>query len=170
MIKPGSQKLLMLKHLKSMTEFKPIPSCPGYYASPRGQIKGKRGNVLKLSLGKNGYLTFSISTGGKGKAKRILVHRAVAEAWELSGNGDCINHIDHNKLNNNLSNLERCTRQENVRAAIKFYGKANGSKYSKDHDNLIIELYKQDLSLREIARRANCSRCRVSSVLGSHKT
>lgn len=149
-----------------MTEFKPIPSCPGYQASACGQIKGKRGNILKLSLAGNGYLTFSISTGGKGNAKRIYVHRAVAEAWELTGEGDCINHIDHDKTNNILDNLERCTRLENVRAAIQHYGKANGTKYPKEHDDLIISLYKQGLSLREISRRANCSRCRVTIVLG----
>ena len=149
-----------------MTEFKPISFCPGYQASACGQIKGKRGNLLKLSCGQNGYLTFSISTGGKGNAKRIYVHRAVAEAWQLKGKGDCINHIDHNKLNNQLSNLERCTRLENVRAAIAYYGKANGTRYFKEHDNLIVSLYKQDLSLREISRRAGCSRCRVTMVLG----
>ena len=113
-----------------MTEFKPIPSCPGYQASACGQIKGKRGTVLKLSLGQHGYLTFSISTGGKSNAKRIYVHRAVAEAWQLKGQGDCINHIDHNKLNNKLDNLERCTKGENNSAAAKFYQGHFGRGYT----------------------------------------
>lgn len=153
-----------------MIEFKPIPSCPGYQASACGQIKGKRGKELKLSLGNNGYLTFSIPTGGKGNAKRILVHRAVAEAWNLVGEGDCINHIDHNKLNNNLNNLERCTRAENVKAAIEFYGESSAKKYSKEDDDLIVTLYSNGLSQRAIARQLNCSRCRVRSILGSCKT
>jgi hypothetical protein len=153
-----------------MTEFKPIPSCPGYQASACGQIKGRRGAVLSLSLGVNGYLTFSFPTGGSGKAKRILVHRAIAEAWNLQGNGDCINHIDHNKLNNKLNNLERCTRAENVQAAIVFYGKSSARKYSKEHDELIIKLNKSGLSQRAIAQQVQCSRCRVRAVLGSCKT
>jgi hypothetical protein len=153
-----------------MTEFKPIPSCPGYYASACGRIKGKRGFILKLSLANNGYLTFSVPVGGRGCAKRILVHRAVAEAWDLHGDGDCINHIDHNKTNNNLSNLERCTKAENLYAAIKFYGKHSATKYSKEHDDLIIELANEGFSQREIARQASCSRCRVRSVLGRCKT
>lgn len=152
-----------------MTEFKPIPSCPGYQASICGQIKGKRNKELKLSLGKNGYLTFSVSTGGKGNSKRILVHRVVAETWDLNGNGDCINHIDHNKLNNHLNNLERCTRAENVAAAIKFYGKSSAKKYSKEDDDLIVTLYLNGLSQRAIARQLKCSRCRVRSILGSYK-
>ncbi len=152
-----------------MIEFKPIPSCPGYQASACGRIKGKLGKQLKLSLGKNGYLTFSISTGGKANAKRIYVHRAVAEAWKLTGEGDCINHIDHNKLNNDLRNLERCTRAENVQAAIDFYGQSPAKKYNKEHDDLIKQLYKEGLSQRAIARQLNCSRCRVSLVLGSCK-
>lgn len=152
-----------------MIEFKPIPSCPGYQASACGQIKGKRGKVLKLSLAKNGYLTFSIPTGGQGNSKRINVHRAVAEAWSLNGNGDCINHIDHNKLNNNLNNLERCTRAENVTAAIKFYGVSSAKRYSKEDDDLIVTLFLQGLSQRAIARQVKCSRCRVKAVLGSCK-
>lgn len=151
-----------------MTEFKPIPSCPGYQASACGQIKGKRGTILKCSLNKRGYLTFSISTGGKSNAKRILVHRAVAEAWDLNGNGDCINHIDHNKLNNNLNNLERCTRAENVKAAINFYGKSSAKKYSKEDDDLIITLHLNGLSQRAIAKELKCSRCRVRYILGSY--
>lgn len=153
-----------------MTEFKPILSCPGYQASACGQIKGRRGTVLNLSLGVNGYLTFSFPTGGSGNAKRVLVHRAIAEAWDLQGNGDCINHIDHNKLNNKLDNLERCTRAENVQAAILFYGKSSARKYPKEHDELIIKLNKNGLSQRAIAKQAQCSRCRVRSVLGSCKT
>ena len=159
----------MLHQPKLMTEFKPIPSCPGYQASACGQIKGKRGTILKCSIGLNGYLTFSFPTGGQGNSKRILIHRAVAEAWQLQGDGDCINHIDHDKLNNHLSNLERCTRAENVQAAIVFYGRSPAKKYGKEHDDLIKQLYKDGLSQRAIARQAKCSRCRVKLVLGSFK-
>lgn len=113
-----------------MTEFKPIPSCPGYQASACGQIKGRTGKILKGSLGLHGYLTFSFPTGGSGNAKRIYIHRAVAEAWDLPGNGDCINHIDHNKLNNALDNLERCTKGENNSAAAKFYQGHFGRGYT----------------------------------------
>ena len=113
-----------------MTEFKPIPSCPGYQASACGQIKGKRNTILKCSLGLHGYLTFSISTGGHANSKRIYVHRAVAEAWQLEGEGDCINHIDHNKLNNSLNNLERCTKGENNSAAAQYYSGHYGRGYT----------------------------------------
>lgn len=51
---------------------------------------------------------------GKKKKKRILKHRAVA--WTFIENPlkkPQINHIDGNKLNNHISNLEWCTAKEN---------------------------------------------------------
>jgi hypothetical protein len=151
-----------------MIEFKPIPSCPGYEISSCGVVKSSR-KILKPYLNNNGYLSFNISTGGAGKSAKKFIHVKVAEAWGLKGEGDCVNHIDHNRLNNNLSNLERCTRKENYYAAVTFYGKHLRQKYNQEHFDLIFKFKAQGFSHAKIAQELGCSRSTVTRILGSYK-
>lgn len=61
----------------------------------------------------NGYL--SVSLRKDGKQKRFYVHRLVAEAFiENPMNLREVNHIDENKSNNNVSNLEWCSHSYNM--------------------------------------------------------
>lgn len=47
--------------------------------------------------------------------KNLLLHRLVAKAFVDNPNGFAeVNHIDENKLNNNATNLEWCTREYNM--------------------------------------------------------
>lgn len=60
----------------------------------------------------NGYLTVTLSLNAKPTMK--LVHRLVAEAFiENEANKLVVNHIDNNRENNCVSNLEWCTHSEN---------------------------------------------------------
>lgn len=55
-----------------------------------------------------------------GKRKSYLIHRLVALAYiPNSENKPDINHKDGNPLNNNVDNLEWCTKSENMQHAIK---------------------------------------------------
>ena len=160
--------LLMSNHLKLMTEFKPIPSCPGYQASACGQIKGPK-KLLKLYLGARGYLTFRYPTGGSGNSKSVYVHRAVAEAWGLQIQEKVINHIDHNKLNNNINNLEACSQAENLKACISFYGKHQNERYTNEDKERMEQLKSSGLSYRAIAKQIGCDKNTVIKFLGIHK-
>lgn len=88
--------------------------------SDLGQVWSKRSNkVLKQTLHKNGYLTVATKIGGsQGKSYCFRVHRLVAEAFISNPNNkEEVNHIDGNKTNNTLSNLEWVTRSENIQHA-----------------------------------------------------
>ena len=68
--------------------------------------------VLKQSEDKDGYYRVNLSKDGK--KKRFFIHRLVATAF-IENNDDkpVINHMDGNKKNNVVDNLEWCTRSEN---------------------------------------------------------
>lgn len=88
----------------------------GYAIFNDGTILGKNNKSLKLHKGTSGYLQLNINTP---KTKSYLVHRLVAELYipnpdELPE----VNHKDGNKLNNKSSNLEWCTRSQNIQHGI----------------------------------------------------
>jgi hypothetical protein len=68
---------------------------------------------------KNGYFSYNL-TMPDGSKKRCYAHRLVAEAFIPKDNERKIevNHIDGNKLNNCVDNLEWVTPQENQRHAL----------------------------------------------------
>lgn len=85
---------------------------------------------IKLSEIEKGYLRAGLMTD-KGR-KFFMVHRLVLEAYNPVENSLIlqVNHIDGDKHNNNLNNLEWCTNQENMDHAM-----ANGlAKKAKGED------------------------------------
>lgn len=67
---------------------------------------------------KNGYLAINLYKDRK--CKHFYIHRLVAEAFiENPLNKPFINHLDCNKQNNQVENLEWCTQSENILYASK---------------------------------------------------
>lgn len=111
--------------------WKPIKDYEGKYEiSNYGRVKsvcrfisdsGKHGmwypeKFLKLSKDKDGYLTVGFCKDGK--KTRHKVHRLVMSAFV--GDSDLqVNHIDGNKENNCLSNLEYVTSSDNIKHAYR---------------------------------------------------
>ena len=76
------------------------------------------GQPLKQYIGHDGYLHVALSKCKK--HKRIMVHRLVAEAFIPNpDNKPQVNHIDGNKQNNCVDNLEFCTASENQLHSVR---------------------------------------------------
>lgn len=101
-------------------EFRKIPSLGNLYEiSDTGILRNARTQkVVKGSTEKNGYQRVRIENKQLGKAVRTSIHQLVAEAFIPNPEGKPqVNHIDMNKQNNNVSNLEWVTGSENMKHA-----------------------------------------------------
>ncbi len=86
--------------------------------------------LIKSQKLNNGYLNVILYKNSNFKNK--LVHRLVAEAFIPNPeNKPEINHKDGNKNNNNMENLEWCTRKQNIKHAVetKLYKSPNKGRY-----------------------------------------
>ena len=125
--------------------WKQIAEFPNYEVSDKGLVRNKANKILKFFKQNSGYLVATLSNEELKSAKRT-VHRLVAKAFIENPEGlPEVNHKDGNKLNNEASNLEWCSKRQNIRHAIntgltvynnptqglklKPRGKKGGSKY-----------------------------------------
>ena len=90
-----------------------------YQVSDQGRVRQGRGvysRVLSQTKTNVGYLVVSLSDGTG--FKRKYVHRLVAEAFMLNhAKGAEVNHINGDKTDNRLVNLEWVTHRENMQHA-----------------------------------------------------
>lgn len=93
--------------------WKEIPNFEKYEASSLGRIRNRKTlRVLKTFVNNMGYERVGIRDSKS--AKTAYVHRLVAMSFiKNSLNKSDVNHIDGNKLNNELSNLEWASSSEN---------------------------------------------------------
>lgn len=102
-----------------MEVWKKISGFLDYEVSSSGRIRSlKKKTIMTPYVSKNGYEQIKLFKNSKRYAK--YVHRLVAETFlDCPGTNFEVNHIDGNKLNNFVSNLEWCTHSQNTRHAIK---------------------------------------------------
>lgn len=80
-----------------------------------GNDKDRKEKILKACVDGRGYLLVDLHK--EGKRKTIRVHSLVANAFipkVESHNKMCVDHIDNDKLNNRLENLQRITNRKNL--------------------------------------------------------
>jgi len=89
-----------------------------YYISTFGRVWSKNVGIIKLGKNNGGYIILCISYNGIKKTK--LVHRLVAKAFIPNPKSKPqVNHINGNRQDNNIENLEWSTASENTLDALK---------------------------------------------------
>ena len=89
-----------------------------YWVSENGEIKNAKEQMKTQKEDKDGYRKVWLSKSSK--KTPFFVHRLVAMAFlENPNNKPIVNHVNGNKKNNHISNLEWCTRSENDKHAFK---------------------------------------------------
>lgn len=139
-----------------MNQLKQIKDFSNYFISDCGSVySNKRGNFIKLVPyinKKNKYMYVSLCK--KAIVYKKSIHRLVAEAFIPNPkNKFDVNHIDGNKQNNNVENLEWTTRSENMLHNFKKLGHKGSfaGKFGKDNPKakVIIQLDKDNKIVAE---------------------
>lgn len=172
-----------------MEEWKDINGFNNYQISNTGKIRNsKRNKELSVCVGTNGYSVVNLCNNGKSYTHNI--HRLVAESflnppteeqitWANSTKKGKVqvNHIDGNKTNNNVENLEWCTGQENSKHAYntglsqpkppETHGSTNGQSKLTETDVLEIrKLYSQNnYSQTDLAIKYNLNSSTISNIV-----
>ena len=117
-----------------------------FSVSTKGQIFSKRTDkVLKQNPVSTGYNACMTRIGGrKGTCVCLRAHREVAKAFIPNPNKlHQVNHIDGNKLNNNVENLEWVTPRENVIHALMLG--LSTTEHLKDSNKSFRKLTEEDV-------------------------
>ena len=151
-------------------EFKTISEYPMYDISKNGIIRNRETKKIKSQyVGSTGYYMCTLTKDKKYKPKRV--HRLLAELFIPNPNNELfINHIDGNKLNNSISNLEWCSHSYNMKHAfrtglINNTGEKNGmSKLNEEKVKEIKILLSNKVSQYKIAELFNISRSAILKI------
>jgi hypothetical protein len=144
-----------------------------YSVSNLGNVKSnnyrrtKKEGVLKNFMGGK-YYSVELDTG------RFYVHRLVAEFFlENKENKKCVNHIDGNKLNNYLTNLEWVTHSENnlhsFKMGLSFNPKGENNKKSKLKNEDVFFIRNSKLSQSKLGLMFNVSGVTIYKIKSRKK-
>ncbi len=133
-----------------------------YEVSPLGKVRNiKKAFILSIFYG-NKYCNVKLI------AKRHLMHRLVAAAFIPNPNNlPEVNHIDGNKENNHVNNLEWCTRSENMKHAFRI-GKISlagmNSRSRKLNESQVLEIYSSKEKGVYLAQKFNVTSANITDI------
>lgn len=96
-----------------------------------------------------------------GEVHPQLVHRLVAQTFIInSDNKPCVNHINGNKSDNRVDNLEWCYYSENIKHSHNIAGRKRTAKFI-----VCVELNRTFQGITDAASKLNINRCSISHAL-----
>ena len=167
------------------TLFHDIPNFFGYQVNKLGTVRkkdieniGKDGKIrryksrdLKEFDNGKGYKFVILRIGGK--TVQQYVHRLVGYTFLGLTKEKEINHIDGDKSNNILSNLEVCNRKENVEHANKFLKPPDHTKRNiKLNKEKVLDIRRKlrdNISIKRIAREYKIKEGYVRQIKCNHR-
>lgn len=168
-IADGIEHNLFIQYIHTMKDGTKIKT--KYYVNEDGLVYGTSYNrIVKPYMNNAGYLKHNLANNGQ--TMKAFVHRMVASTWlqDTYVPGLIVNHIDGNKLNNSVHNLEWVTSSENTRHAVRIgniktkYSDAQIMKVIDDVNNA-----KPGTTVDDIARNNGVDKEYVYTIL-SKKT
>ena len=151
-----------------MNNWYPIKGWEGLYEiNKNGEVRNaKNKNTIVGDINNCGY--YRVSLYNQGQSKKYFRHRLVAEHFlDKPEEKDFVNHIDGDKSNNSLENLEWVSQSENEKHAFE-----NGLK-QKTNKPFIIEFVNGDIKEYEnqyvCAKEIGCSQSSVKNWLNGQR-
>jgi hypothetical protein len=125
--------------------FKDLKDYSRYEFSNLGRIRNKKsGKFLTNTVVTKGYLSVNIYRDSLGRSITVKTHRLIAECFIGKKEGLVIDHIDNDKTNNRLENLEYVSNRFNV-LKQKIYSAKGFPRFDLKSKKFIIE-YRKDNS------------------------
>ena len=139
-----------------------IKEQPNYSISNKGELFNRDGDKLFLRLNRGGYIVGYYWNNNKQKV--FSIHREVAKAFIPNPeNKPQVNHIDGNKQNNDVSNLEWVTNSENQLHAYQL-GLNKAVKGCLHHNSEITEAQAEEICKMFEGGYRNCDVVRITGV------
>lgn len=158
--------------------WKVIPDYPSYEVSNLGAVRNRKTKNIKMQrvTKETGYVTVNLYPENSSKHVVLLVHRIVASTFISNPmNLPCVNHIDENKQNNYVNNLEWITYEANNKYGTrgKRISKSNSGKHRSPREHVakpitVICPNGKSInfsSITKCAKKLNLHRSAISMVL-----
>lgn len=160
--------------------WKPIKDYEDYYeVSNFGNVRSKgrkvwngkgfyfkKGRLLKKIKHSTDCWKVELYINGNRKGHRV--HRLVAEAFiEKIDGKDLVNHLDGNRLNNHVSNLEWCDQKRNMQHMYEYGLKE--SNFHKNKEKILIEYVNDEkCTISKLSKKYKCSHSTIKKYLKSN--
>lgn len=136
-----------------------------------GRIRHFKGQILKQHINPNGYLQVTLKIR---KSNPVYIHKLVAKAFIPNPrNLPCVNHIDGNKLNNNVNNLEWCSYSDNNKHSYTYLKhkkpKSEGLPFRIQAINIFSNEVLIFSSIRKTSKFLKISKSHIIRLLNSDK-